>query len=434
LQRTHAIPPLIREDRRRLLPEEDCGGYVTILGLDLGEFKSVCCVMDAPTGDHAFATAAITRTVLHELLAHHVRNDPSSVLLVIETGDAAGWVHDLAAALGVTATVVHTCGDERWRWRRVKRKTDRDDALKLARLARLGELPHPPVHVPAPDRRQHRRLVLHRGSVVTRRTQSRNGIRAIYNQQGLTLARGNKQWTRAGLAQLRADARPLEACHDLLDLWRGRLCAELALMDAADQQLKLLDAHLDRLAAADPRVALLQTIKGVGPRLAEAVVLHIGDDPRRFRSGDHVASYAGLVPKQLDSGERVRFDRITRRGPALLRILLVESAWMVYRHNDWAQAWVAKISRGSRSQRKLAIIGLARRLLIILWGMLKSNQPFPPAEGESARGNDDGDDARGDGDRMTTGARRPPDRPPRLLLDHKGRTHTPSACRPADLD
>ena len=351
-------------------------GYATILGLDLGKFKSVCCAMNTATGDHAFETVQTTPAALHELLARHAGDDPSAVLLVIETCDAAGWVHDLAVALGVSVTVVHTSGDERWRWRRVKRKTDRDDALKLARLARLGELPQPPVHVPAPDRRQHRRLVLHRRSVVTRRTQSRNGIRAIYNQQGLSLARGNKQWTRAGLAQLRGDARPLEGCDDLLDLWRGRLHAELALMDAADAQLKVLDATLDHLADADPRIALLQTIKGVGPRLAEAVVLHVGDDPRRFRTGDHVASYAGLVPKQLDSGERVRFGHITRRGPALLRSLLVESAWMVYRHNDWAKALVEKISRGSRSRRKLAIVGLARRLLILLWGMLKSNQPF----------------------------------------------------------
>ena len=351
-------------------------GYATILGLDLGKFKSVCCVMSAATGDHAFETVQTTPAALHELLVRHAGDDPGAVLLVIETCDTAGWVHDLAAALGVTATVIHTAGDERWRWRRVKRKTDRDDALKLARLTRLGELPQPPVHVPSPDRRQHRRLVLHRRSVVTRRTQSRNAIRAIYSQQGLSLARGNKQWTRAGLAQLRADARPPEACDDLLDLWRGRLHAELALMDAADQQLKILDARLDRLADADPRIALLQTVKGVGPRLSEAVVLHVGDDPRRFRTGDHVASYAGLVPKQLDSGERVRFGHITCRGPSLLRSLLVESAWMVYRHNDWAQAFVAKVSRGSRARRKLAIVGLARRLLILLWGMLKSNQPF----------------------------------------------------------
>ena len=352
-------------------------GYATILGLDLGKFKSVCCAMDAATGAHAFETVQTTPAALHELLVRHGGDDdPAHTLLVIETCDAAGWVHDLAVALGVTVTVIHTAGDERWRWRRVKRKTDRDDALKLARLARLGELPQPPVHVPAPARRQHRRLVLHRRSVVTRRTQSRNAIRAIYNQQGLSLARGNKQWTRAGLAQLRTDARPLETCADALDLWRGRLHAELALMDAADAQLRVLDATLDRLADTDPRVALLQSVKGVGPRLAEAVVLHVGDDPRRFRTGDHVASYAGLVPKQLDSGERTRFGHITGRGPALLRSLLVESAWMVYRHNDWAQALVAKISRGSRSRRKLAIVALARRLLILLWGMLKTNQPF----------------------------------------------------------
>ncbi len=138
----------------------------------------------------------------------------------------------------------------------------------------------------------------------------------------------------------------------------------------------MLDAKLDQLAEANPRVALLRSVKGVGPRLAEAVVLHIGDDPRRFKSPEQLASYAGLVPKQLTSGETVRFGHITRRGPALLRSLLVESAWMVWRHNDWAQALVEKISRGSRSRRKLGIIALARRLLILLWGMLKTNTPF----------------------------------------------------------
>ena len=51
-------------------------------------------------------------------------------------------------------------------------------------------------------------------------------------------------------------------------------------------------------------------------------------------------------------------------------------AWMVWRHNEWAQAFVQQISRGSRARRKLGIVALARRLLIVLWGMLKSNKPF----------------------------------------------------------
>jgi transposase len=351
-------------------------GYATILGMDLGKFKSVCCAMDAATGEHGFETVATTPATIKALLMRHAAAG-TGVLLVVEACDVAGWVHDVGSAVqGVTVTVVHTQGDERWRWRKVKRKTDRDDALKLARLARLGELPQPPVHVPSPERRQWRRLVLHRRSVVTRRTVSRNGIRSIHSQQGLSLARGNKQWTKAGIAQLRADARPLTDCDEVLDLWRGRLHAELALMEAVDRQLKLIDARLDQLAEAAPRVALLRTVKGVGPRLAEAVVLHIGDDPRRFKTAEQVASYAGLVPKLLESGQATRLGHITRRGPALLRSLLVEAAWMVWRHNDWAKAFVEKVARGGRGRRKLAIVALARKLLILLWGMLKTNKPF----------------------------------------------------------
>jgi len=352
-------------------------GYATILGLDLGKFKSVCCVMDAVTGRHAFEALATTPATIHDLLTRHAAAaNGEEVLLVIETCDAAGWVHDVGSAVpGVAVTVVHTQGDERWRWSKVKRKTDRDDALKLARLARLGELPQPPVHVPSPQRRQWRRLLVHRRGVVNRRTRSRNSIRSIYLQQGLTLARGSKQWTRAGIAQLTTDARSIADC-TIEELWRGRLHVELTLMAAVDAQLKLIDAKLDELAKTESRIALLQSVRGVGPRLSEAVVLHLGEDPRRFKSGEQLASYAGLVPKQLASGQTTRLGHITGRGPALLRSLLVESAWMVWRLNDWAKAFVDKVSRGGRGRRKLAIVALAKKLLILLWGMLKSNRPF----------------------------------------------------------
>jgi transposase len=357
-------------------------GYSTILGLDLGKFKSVCCVMDVASRQHTFETLVTTPKTLHEFLVKQVgAADPAQTLLVIEACDSAGWVYDLAVALGVTMSVVNA-NDERWRWRKVKRKTDKDDALKLARMALMDQLPTPPVHMPDAKQRQKRRLMLHRRSVVTRRTQSRNTIRSIYSQQGLPLAKGNKQWTRAGLEQLKSDARDLAEC-EVEDLWRGRLSAELELMTAADAQLKVLDRKLDALA--DARTTLLQTIKGVGPRLAEAVVLHL-DDPFRFKRGEQVASYAGLVPKQMESGQMSRLGHITGRGPALLRSLLVESAWVVWRHNAWAQLFVQKVSRGGRGRRKLAIVGLARKLLVILWGMLKSNKPFraPPAGSTAA--------------------------------------------------
>ena len=366
--------------------------YSAILGLDLGKFKSVCCVMNVAMRTHAFETIQTTPQALHDFLTRHINASAnananangagagaSALHLVVETCDVAGWVYDLATSLGIACTVVHTIGDERWRWRKVKRKTDRDDALKLARLALLGELPSA-VHMPGPAQRQKRRLIVHRRSVVSRRTRSRNAIRSIYSQQGLPLARGNKQWTKAGVAQLAEDARDIADCDDL-DLWRGRLSAELELMASADAQLKALDKKLDALA--DERTALLQGIKGVGPRLAEAVVLHL-DDPHRFKTGEQVASFAGLVPKQLQSGQTLRLGHITGRGPALLRSLLVESAWVVWRHNAWARLFVDKVSRGGRGRRKLAIVALARKLLIILWAMLKTNKPFRSPDARAA--------------------------------------------------
>ncbi len=343
-----------------------------IIALDLGKFKTVACVMNALDRSHVFETIEMSPTAVHELLARHATDPAGETLVVFETCDCCGWVYDVCVALGLPAKVV-AANSEAWHWRRVKRKTDRDDALKLAKLALLDQLTI--VHMPSPVQRQRRRLILHRRSVVSRRTQSRNAIRSIFSQQGIALVRGTKQWTKAGVEQLHEHAKPLADCSDALDLWRGRLHVELQLMAGADAQLKIFDRTLDALSEEDERVQLLQTIKGVGPRVAEAVVMHL-DDVSRFANADHVASYAGLVPKQIESGEMSRRGHITRRGPSLLRSMLVESAWVVWRHNAWAQLFVQKISRGSRARRKIAIVALARRLLTILWAMLRDKTPF----------------------------------------------------------
>ena len=162
----------------------------------------------------------------------------------------------------------------------------------------------------------------------------------------------------------------MSECHDVLDLWRGRLHVELQLLESLDTQLHVIDKKLDALGEADENVKRLQTVPGVGPRLAEAVVAHI-DDPHRFKNGRQVSAYAGLVPKQFESGTMKRVGKITRRGPSLLRGMLVEVAWMVYRHNAWAKRFVDNVSRGIQSRRRIAIVALARKLLTILWAMLR---------------------------------------------------------------
>lgn len=342
-----------------------------ILALDLGKFNSVACVYDLAKQQHVFQTISMSPQAVHDLLVEHQTAVPARTLVIFETCDSGGWVHDVATGLGLSVLVANPC-DEAWRWRKVKRKTDRDDALKLVRLMLVGQLRS--VHMPSPQQRQKRRLIHHRKSLVERQTQSKNTVRSIFSQQGLSheLPRGHALWSKMGIDELlRVHARPLTEC-DIDDLWRGRLHVELVLLEALAKQIALVDKKLEELARGDDRVKLLQSVPGVGPRLAEAVVSHL-DNPHRFKNARQVSAYAGLVPKQLESGTMKRVGRITHQGPSLLRGLLVEVAWMAYRYNPWAKGVVEHISRGMKQRKKIAVVALARKLLVRLWAMLRDN-------------------------------------------------------------
>lgn len=349
--------------------------FKKIVAIDLGKFNSVVCLYDPATAEHSFVTLATTPQAMHDLLAQHLGEDPSQTLVVFETCDCGGWVYDIASALGFAVAIANP-SSEAWRWTKVKRKTDKDDALKLAHLSAMRQLPT--VHMPSPQLRQKRRLVHQRRSLVQRRTEIKNSIRSIFSQQGLPLAKGTKQWTRPGIEQLRTESRPLKACN-LDELWRGRLHVELELLEVHDEQLKLVEQRLDALGSKDERIERLQQLKGVGPRLAEALVVHL-DDPHRFKNARQVSAYVGLVPRQFESGTMKRVGRITRRGPSLLRGMLIEVAWMVYRYNDWAKRFVMSVSRGMKQRKKIAIVALARKLLVRLWAMLRDGSDWRDPE------------------------------------------------------
>ena len=227
--------------------------YARILALDLGKFNSVLCDFDPVSKNYRFQSLATTPAVIHDLLVSLIGDadgdGPASVLLVMETCDTAGWVHDIAVALGLSVAIANP-SNEAWRWTRVKRKTDRDDALKLARMADRGELPT--VHMPSPALRQRRRLVHHRRVLVQRRTQIKNQVRSIFSQQGLPLPRGTKCWTKIGIGQIRTEAKSLSRCA-IDELWRGRLHTELQLLAGLSKQIDQVDRKLDALAGEDPR-------------------------------------------------------------------------------------------------------------------------------------------------------------------------------------
>ena len=102
-----------------------------ILSMDLGKYKTVCCFYNTNTRQYRFVTIETKR--------NHVENlfDPENIdLVVMEACGPSGWINDICHKKKLKSIVCST-NDEAWCWKNTKRKTDRDDALKLAKMAIL---------------------------------------------------------------------------------------------------------------------------------------------------------------------------------------------------------------------------------------------------------------------------------------------------------
>lgn len=342
-----------------------------ILALDLGKSKTSAYLRDHEQHQQIHRTVSTGPTLLHDLL---VELEPDRV--VFEIGPSAGWLADLVRALGIELQVVNVAHDA-WRWRNVRAKSDRLDAVKLAELSLVGQLSL--VHVPEREVRQWRSLIGYRKQVVGRRTQIQNTIRAVLEREGLTMPAGHKGWSSESLNGLRKMSCPLSQV-DRGELWRGQLALELEALEAVNLHLEQLEVKLNALAADDHRCQRLMSIPGVGPRLAEAVVATV-DDPTRFKSGRQVGAYAGLTPRRYQSGQSDRQGRISRMGNTLLRSLLVEVSWVGLRYNAWMRRVYESVRRGSVARKKTAIVAVARRLLVVCWAMLRDGTDWREPSG-----------------------------------------------------
>lgn len=337
-----------------------------ILGIDLGKYKSVACLFNTDDNTTLFFTYQTQPEELKKLLG---QTQPE--LIVMEACAVTGWSHDVCVTEGFKVLVANP-SQEAWSWKHVKRKTDKDDALKLAKLAALGQIV--PVYVPSAESRQYRQLVKYRKRVVGQVTRVQNQIRAIFVHQGIAIPKGNQAWTIEGLKKLSEYRKSLSQC-DRKSLWQGQLDLALTALDKLWEELHQVDTHLTQIAKTDERVQILESIPGVGRRTAEVVVAFI-DDPNRFKNARAVSAYAGMVPRQHQSGETDRMGNITRRGPRVLRAALVEAAWAMLRYNSWAAALYQRICGGQKTRKKQAIIAVARKLLVRCWVLLKKQEKW----------------------------------------------------------
>lgn len=352
---------------------------MNILAIDLGSNKSVYGMSDKLGDKPAYGSVLTQPAAFHDLLVKHA---PDKV--VIEVGAQAGWVKDLCDALELPLVVANTA-DERWRWNRTRKKTDKKDVERMLFLAHSDSLPT--VYMPGRDVRQWRQLIRYRSELVSDQTRIKNRIKAILTREGVVVKVDGSPWTdrhREALGQL---SRPLADC-GVDTFWRGQLHVELERLVEVMGHLKTVTSRLNTHAKPVTQVKRLKTIPGVGPRTAEKLVATL-DDPHRFGSYKQVGCYLGLTQRVFQSGQMLREGKISKMGDTHLRTLLIEAAWVSIRKDGPMKRLFDRVCRGMKNRRKVAIVAVARQLGCIAWAMMRDGttwQPTPTLAPGSAPG------------------------------------------------
>jgi transposase len=288
------------------------------------------------------------------------RQLPEPALIGMESTGNCQWFVELLARLGhelwVGDAAKIRASDSR------QQKHDRRDAALIMKL--LLERRFPRMWIPSGEEKDLRQLLMHRYKLVRLRAQVKNELQHLAMNQGITKKR--KLWSKAGEKVLRE--LPLRP-------WSSRRREDLFKVTALlNEQIDRLDGAVVEAAEKNEKARLLMTQPGVGPITSMAFVLTMGD-VARFQRGKQVASYLGLIPREYSSGGHQRLGSISKQGNRFLRMLLVEAAQNAVRCDP--QMRNEYVHRCHRKAQGVAKVAAARKLVIRLYWMLRTNTGYP---------------------------------------------------------
>lgn len=246
------------------------------------------------------------------------------------------------------------------------RKTDKLDAQVLAEFLVRDMVPE--AFRPTPRQREHRTLVRHRQYLKHSATALKIKMRMIFSNYN---ADRKDLFTAAGWEQTLQAIKLSDSDRFVLDQLH-------ASWQSLEDQIAALAQRLKEFAKTAPSReaearAKLGTIHQVGPVTIDVVVSELGD-VRRFKSSKAVTAYAGLAPAVRQSAGKGKELGITKEGSPLLRWALVEASWRLVQHSA---AW-RRIYEGikKRAGGKKAIVAVARRLLCVIYAMLRDGTNY----------------------------------------------------------
>ena len=319
------------------------------LGLDLAKLKfNACLVREGGKLRHkVFANDPSGFSQLSGWLAQQgVERVHACMEATGAYGDAlAAYLHEA----GHTVSRVNPAAIKAYAQSRLSRtKNDRVDAALIAGFC--AERRPPAWHPPAPELRELQALVRRLDSLVEMRTMEENRL-----SSGITV-----EAVRASVEELIAH-----------------------LSEQIRKTQALIRDHIDNHPGLRRQRELLDSIPGVGETTAAALLAEV-PDIKQYRSARQVAAFAGLVPRERQSGSSVRGRvRLSKIGSARLRKALYFPAITALRCSPFFQQWAEGLRQ--RGKSKMAVVGAAMRKLIHLaYGVLKTGKPFDPEWAQKA--------------------------------------------------
>ncbi|MDT4840285.1 Transposase IS116/IS110/IS902 family protein [compost metagenome] len=291
-----------------------------------------------------------------------------------EAGQDGFWIYRVLRSHGIDCYVIDPASIPVERHKR-RAKTDRLDAIKLVTNLRAwlqGERDRMHVvHVPAPQDEASRHLMRDRGQLQKEVLQHRDRMRKLLITLGCWDEVNHRVFAKR-LAQgelVCGDGSPVPT-----DL-RERLLRENERLELAQRQLAMLDQTLEQHLTVPVRTRInhLMRLCGVGRIGASRLALELFW--RQFSNRRQVAASVGLAPQPYDSGESRVDQGISKQGNRRVRTQLIEMAWLWLRHQPTSALtqWFNRRTQGTGPNcraRRIAIVALARRLVIALWRYL----------------------------------------------------------------
>ena len=248
--------------------------------------------------------------------------------------------------------------------RQARAKTDRLDARTLARLLAAGGLDA--VWMPDEACRVMRRRLARREQLVRARTRAKNDIHAVLMRRLKGKPPVSDLFGAKGRRWLSELELPVEEAETLESALRH--------VEFLEHEIAAVERLIALEALGSPDARRLMTVPGVNVICAATFLAAIGD-VRRFRSPRQLVAYLGLDPRVRQSGtEPARSGRISKRGSASARWVLVEAAWSVVHQPGPLHAFYERI-RARRGHGK-AVVAVARKLTVLFWCLLTRGEDY----------------------------------------------------------